>query len=171
MVMRHLFKKNKNLLVILSICAIGVLLVGYHCGFQKTCRVQKLDQAVRGEAVIQLPNGIVHAEVVDTPASRAQGLSGRSGLGEKEGMLFIFEHPGKYGFWMKDMLFPIDIVWISEEGYVVHVEHDISPSTYAVTNPPQTFINEPNAKYVLEIGAGQAAKLGAHLGTKVRIAR
>lgn len=171
MVMRHLFRKNRTASVAIAIAAIGILLVGYHCGLQKTCRVQMLDQTVRGEAVVQLPKGIVYAEVVDTPASRAQGLSGRSGLREKEGMLFVFDRPGRYGFWMKDMLFPIDIVWINEEGYIVHVENSVSPSTYAVTNPPQIFINDPDATYVLELGAGQAEKLGAHLGTKARIAK
>lgn len=171
MVMRHLFRKNKALWVFLAIGTITILSIGYHCGLQKTCSNKRVEQAIRGEAVVQLPQGIIHAEVVDTPASRSQGLSGRTSLGEKEGMLFVFDTSGKYGFWMKDMLFPIDMVWINQEGYIVHVEHNVSPSTYAVTNPPQVFMNEPDALYVLELSAGQAEKFGAFLGTKVRIAQ
>lgn len=171
MVMRHLFRRNRVVWITVAVLAVALLPVGYRCAIQKTCRVGTLEKAVRSEASVQLPLGTIYAEVVDTPASRAQGLSGRRGLGEKEGMLFIFDHPGRYGFWMKDMLFPIDIIWINTDGVVVHVERNVSPSSYAVTNPPQTFINEPDARYVLEVAAGQADKLGAHLGTGVKIAR
>lgn len=171
MVMRHLFKKNRIVWITVAVLSLALIPVGYRCAIQKTCKSGTVEKAVRGEAVVQLPKGMIYAEVVDTPASRAQGLSGRKTLGEKEGMLFVFEQPGRYGFWMKDMLFPIDIMWINDDGIVVHVEGNVSPSTYAVTDPPQTFINEPEARFVLELPARQAEKLGAHLGTKVRIVR
>src|SRR3989344_7332267 len=64
----------------------------------------------------------VKVELALTPEEQTQGFSGRSGLGENEGMLFVFDTPGKYGFWMKDMLFPIDIIWLAPDsrvGYVI----------------------------------------------------
>jgi uncharacterized membrane protein (UPF0127 family) len=162
-------KQKKTFGILLSITALIVLAYGYRCGVQKTCGSSVVEKVVRSGKEIVLPQGKVFAEVVDTPASRAQGLSGRSGLSLDEGMLFVFDHSGKYGFWMKDMLFPIDIVWINEEGVVVHVVHDATPASYFVTNPPQTFINTPDAKYVLELASGQAEKYGLYLGTKVKI--
>lgn len=162
-------RRNKTAIAVLAGLFLIALAYGYNCGLQKTCGVEIVEKAVRGKKEIELPQGRVYAEVVDTPQSRAQGLSGRASLAQDEAMLFVFDHPGKYGFWMKDMLFPIDIVWISEDGIVVHVEHNVSPSSYFTTNPPQTYINKPDAMYVLELASGQAEKYGLYLGTKVKM--
>jgi uncharacterized membrane protein (UPF0127 family) len=162
-------KQKKSVSVLLSVIVLFALAYGYRCGVQKTCGSSLVEKVVRSGEEITLPQGRVYAEVADTSASRAQGLSGRKGLSADEGMLFVFEHSGKYGFWMKDMLFPIDIVWINEDGIVVHVVHNATPASYFVTNPPQTFVNTPDAKYVLEVASGQAEKFGLYLGTKVKI--
>jgi uncharacterized membrane protein (UPF0127 family) len=162
-------KQRKTFGVVLSVVALFVLAYGYRCGLQKVCGSSLVEKVVRNGKEITLPQGKVHAEVANTPASRAQGLSGRSGLSSDEGMLFVFDHSGKYGFWMKDMLFSIDIVWINEDGVVVHVVHNATPASYFVTNPPQTFMNTPDARYVLELASGQAEKFGLYLGTKVKI--
>lgn len=160
---------RKSTLVITGIALFITLGYGYTCGLQKTCGSSVVEKIVRNGKKITLPKGEVYAEIVDTPQSRAQGLSERKGLAEDEGMLFVFEHPGKYGFWMKDMLFSIDIVWISEDGTVVHVEHSVTPETYSKNTSPQTFINTPDAKYVLELASGRADAFGLYLGTKVKI--
>jgi uncharacterized membrane protein (UPF0127 family) len=67
---------------------------------------------------------------------------------------------------MKDMLFSIDMVWLSSEGRVVYVKEHATPESY-----PQTFVNVVPAQYVLEIGDGMAEKYGLYLGTKVDLAR
>lgn len=162
-------KPGKGVYVLYAVLVALVLFAGYHCGFQKICKVALIEKAVRSQMELKFPKGSVYAEVVDTPASRAQGLSGREDLSARRGMLFVFEHPGKYGFWMKDMLFPIDIIWISEDGVVVHIERHVTPASYFEQDPPQTFINKPDAKYVLEVAEGQSEKLGIYLGTKVKI--
>ena len=64
---------------------------------------------------------LVCASVADTPEARQQGLSGRAGLGESEGMLFVFPKDGEYAFWMKDMRFSIDILWLSGNGTIVYM--------------------------------------------------
>lgn len=153
----------------LSVIALFALAYGYRCGIQETCGSSLVEKAVRGGKEITLPRGTVYAEVADTQASRTQGLSGRSGLALDEGMLFVFDYSGKYGFWMKDMLFPIDMVWINEDGVVVHVVRNATPESYFGHNPPETFVNVPDAKYVLEVASGQADKFGLYLGTKVKI--
>lgn len=148
-------KQQKWIIILLSI----ILLFGAAYRYEKSIR--------SGKEII-LPQGKVYVEIADTPALRAQGLSGRKGLAEGRGMLFVFQYPGRYGFWMKDMLFPIDIVWISGDGTVVHVEREVIPETYS-KSVPQTFINTPDAKYVLELAVGQSEKFGLFLGTKVKI--
>lgn len=87
--------------------------------------------------------------IADTADERMLGLSGTTGLPESTGLLFIFESDSRPGFWMKDMLFPIDIIWISAKGEVVGIEHDVSPATY-----PATFRPTEPIRYVLEVPAG-----------------
>lgn len=160
-------RDKKVVYLLLIAIAIGLGTYAYYCGFQKVCKSSLVEQVVRQDVELTLPKGDIVAEVVDTPQARAKGLSGRSELDDDEGMLFIFDHSGKYGFWMKDMKFSIDIVWINEEGTVVHIERHASPESYFDHDPPQTFVNEPDAKYVLELADGNAEKYGLYLGTKV----
>lgn len=81
--------------------------------------------------------------------SQEQGLSGRQSLGQNEGMLFVFDRPGIYPFWMKDMNFAIDMIWIGEDGRVVYIQKDAEPDSY-----PATFQSAEDAKYVLEVPSG-----------------
>ncbi len=101
-------------------------------------------------------------QVSDEQAERRQGLSGQAALENDEGMIFIFPENGRHGFWMKDMNFSIDIIWIDENFRVVHLEEMISPSTY-----PDSFVPSVDARYVLEIYTGQAQAQGIGLGDEV----
>lgn len=104
----------------------------------------------------------VKVTLADTPNERAQGLSGRKTLRDDEGMLFIFETQGMYGFWMKDMLIPIDIMWISNEGVVVDIHKNVSPATY-----PSVFRSKVPIKYVLELAAGFFERYNMKVGDAV----
>lgn len=98
--------------------------------------------------------------IQDTPEKRMQGLSGRPALGAYEGMLFIFPEEGIYSFWMKDMLFPIDIIWLSSNLSVVHIAKHVNPASY-----PDLFTPPSAAQYVLEVPAGFADKHAIDLGS------
>jgi uncharacterized membrane protein (UPF0127 family) len=149
-------------LIIVALCvALGYI---SYCFVTKSCTLSSVRKLTSNQVVIKPPKGEIVAEVVDTPASRELGLSGRTGLKKDEGMLFVFDKPGKYGFWMKDMLFPIDMVWISEDGLVVNVERNVTPESY-----PKAFINTIDAKHVLEINQGTAVTYGMYIGSKVDI--
>lgn len=87
--------------------------------------------------------------VADTKPARTQGLSGRTSLGDRQGMLFVFDENDQQGIWMKDMKFPIDIVWISENFRIVDIKRDATPESY-----PEVFMNTRPARYVLELPAG-----------------
>jgi len=98
----------------------------------------------------------VAVEVADTESSREQGLSGRASLMQNSGMLFVFDSPSLSGFWMKDMNFSLDMVFMDVNGKVVTVDQNLSPETYE-QNPPQVFYPASPAVYVLEVPAGYAA--------------
>ncbi|MGB3921718.1 MAG: DUF192 domain-containing protein [Minisyncoccia bacterium] len=105
----------------------------------------------------------VKVEIADTDLERSQGLSGREGLLPNHGMLFVFDAPGYHAFWMKDMKFPIDIIWINADSKVVWIEKNLSPETY-----PNLFRPKEPAKYVLEVPAGFAEEHGVVIGSVVQ---
>ncbi|MDP4007425.1 MAG: DUF192 domain-containing protein [bacterium] len=102
---------------------------------------------------IQIGETTLKVEVADTNKERSQGLSGRDLIAENEGMLFVFKEPRVYGFWMKDMNFAIDIVWIDSKKKVVGVERNIAPKTF-----PEVFYPAEPIQYVLEVNAGFAER-------------
>ena len=110
----------------------------------------------------------ISVDIVDTPALRARGLSGRADLPESQGMLFLFETPGSQVFWMKDMHFEIDILWIRDAKLV-----GVTPTV------PLPKLGLPLLRYsspapcdvVLELRAGAAQRMGLRVGHAVRIER
>jgi uncharacterized membrane protein (UPF0127 family) len=95
-------------------------------------------------------------EVADTPAERGRGLSGREMLPENSGMLFVFDTPRRYGFWMYGMKFPLDIIWIDERLRVVYFVENAQPCV----NICETYEPPADALYVLEVNAGFVKKYG-----------
>jgi hypothetical protein len=108
---------------------------------------------------------VLDAEVADTPARKQRGLSGRDALPEGHGMLFPYAEPGLHGFWMPDMRFDIDIVWI-REGRIVHVEPDVP---HAVSGKLPVYRPAEPADLVLEVAAGTARRLGWRVGDAVLV--
>ncbi|MBF0353332.1 MAG: DUF192 domain-containing protein [SAR324 cluster bacterium] len=117
-------------------------------------------------AQIATPSGVrLDVELADTEEKRHLGLGFRQGLSEGKGMLFIFEEKELHGFWMKNMRFPIDIIWLDNHK-IVHIESDV-PSPVSAQDLP---VYKPSrmANMVLEIGAGQARKLGLITGQSLK---
>lgn len=83
----------------------------------------------------------------DQPA-RELGLGGRDSLASTTGMLFVFDEPSRQGFWMKDMKFPIDIIWLDENFRIITVAADVLPSSY-----PTIFYPKEKSAFVLEVAA------------------
>ncbi len=91
-----------------------------------------------------------------------QGLSGRLSLDEGTGMLFIFENSARYAFWMKDMNFNIDIIWIGENFEIAYIKKDAKPESF-----PEAFTPNRDAKYILEVPAGFSDKYNLKESDKV----
>lgn len=113
-------------------------------------------------ASLKVGSTSINIEIASTPDERAHGLSGRESLDENTGMLFIFEEVGDHGFWMNEMKFGIDIIWIDEYGSVIGIEKGVLPETY-----PAVFYPPLPVKYVLEVNAGQTEVWGVKIGDKV----
>lgn len=104
----------------------------------------------------------LYVELADIPEKRSQGLSGRKELREDGGMLFVFDEPDIYSFWMKDMNFPIDIIWIGEDLKIADITRNAKPESY-----PETFQSKKPAKYAIEVNAGWSLKNGVQIGMTV----
>ena len=115
------------------------------------------------EPDIQVENGITF-EIVSDSAAQQKGLSGRPVIPDNYGMLFVFPTDGNYGFWMVDMLAPIDMVWLLSDGSIAGITPSVSPDTYPTVFYPPTPI-----RYVLETQAGFAKKKGWKVGTKITL--
>jgi uncharacterized protein len=121
-----------------------------------------LRQPTERPVYVKIGNSLIEVAVASTPEERARGLSGRESLETGTGLLFIFDKPDIYAFWMKEMNFPIDIVWISSENRIIGIEHSVSPDSY-----PQTFSSSGPVKYVLEIPAGYSRAYNIDSGMQV----
>ncbi len=108
---------------------------------------------------------VIRAEVADTEARKERGLSGREGLRDGEGMLFPYERPGRPGFWMRDMRFDLDLIWIRGDR-VVEITPDVSHAPARQLDVLQPA--EPVDR-VLEVAAGTAERLGWQVGDPVHI--
>lgn len=106
------------------------------------------------------PEGVIQIETADSPSERQLGLSGQKSIDENSGLLFIFDNNSVDNcFWMKEMNFPIDMVWMNENKEVITVTENVTPNSY-----PETFCPTQPAKYGLEIATGQASVLGIQPG-------
>jgi len=98
-------------------------------------------------------NSSFRISIADTALERARGLSNKISLPKEEGLLFVFNEIGVYHFWMKDMNFPIDIIWIGEDYKIVYIKENALPESY-----PEKFNPNQPALYVLEINAGMVSE-------------
>ncbi len=115
-------------------------------------------------AVAEFGGVSLRIEYATTPEDREMGLGGRSEIPKDYGMLFVFPIDDMHGFWMKDMLVPIDIFWLDDKGQVVFIMADVSPSSY-----PNVFYPTTPARYVLETVAGFASEHDINVGAQLEL--
>jgi len=94
-------------------------------------------------------NHTYHLQVASTETAMEKGLGGREYMPAAEGMLFDMGRSTKQCYWMKDMRFPLDIIWLDEDQHVTHIERSLRPDTY-----PKRYCAE--GRYVIELNAGQS---------------
>ena len=113
---------------------------------------------------IQLHGQTIRVSLADTPATRQLGLGGREGLAADEGMLFVFPSDGEYAFWMKDMRFSIDILWLAADGTIVTIAKSVPPESY-----PKDFSPTSPSRYVMELPANYSDSHEINVGDRVQL--
>lgn len=100
-------------------------------------------------------------EVSDDPDERTMGLEYKDSMKVNQAMLFIFDSQGEQGIWMKNMNFPLDILWLDSNMAIVDISENNLPCT---SDECPTVVNDVPALYVLEINAGLSEKIGLKMG-------
>lgn len=129
---------NKKILLLIIVIIIIFLIYSVSRGqsFQKVC-INKV---------------CIDVELADTAEKRQLGLMFRKSMDRNKGMLFIFEKEGRHTFWMKNMNFPLDLIWIGQDDKVVGITYNALPCNELYKN----ISIEKSVKYVLEVNAGFA---------------
>lgn len=125
----------------------------------------KMREYLLPTAMIKIAGQTLKVELAQTPLAWKKGLSGRKNLKEGRGMLFVFSETKRHAIWMKDMNFPIDIIWI-KAGQVVDMAQNVPPAAPGDKNPP-VYLPREDAGGVLEVSAGFAERYNLKIGDKI----
>lgn len=113
------------------------------------------------EGQVMVGSKVVSVDIADDQCKLMLGLSGKTALSDA-GMIFVFPQTGSYGFWMKDMNFSLDIIWIDDNYKVSGIVKNLSPDTYS-----KSYGQQYTARYVLEVPAGFADSNNIKAGDEV----
>jgi uncharacterized membrane protein (UPF0127 family) len=115
-----------------------------------------------GAVRFETPRGpwVVRVEVASTDESRRRGLMFRRELGPDRGMLFVFEGPAEHGFWMRNTLLSLDLIFLGDDRSVVGVVERAEPKTETIRTVKKL------SRYVVEVAAGEAAAHAVGPGTR-----
>lgn len=164
--------KFLNLKIIILVLTFLVAIGGLFVFFDKS---DEIEDATIEVASNEIDNGAylfdmgidgldLKVDLANTIEKRSTGLSGRKKLKENQGMFFVFDSPGFYSFWMKDMNFPIDIIWIGKDLKIVDVTENIPPDSF-----PRKYGSDQMTQYVLEVNSGWVQNHKIEIGMKVSL--
>lgn len=115
--------------------------------------------------IVMFGEDAIRVEFADEPVEWSRGLQFSESLGVHDGMLFVFPEERRVSFWMKDVFFPIDMIFIDANGKVVGIEHAVPPCN---EEPCHSYVYN-GVKYVLEVQASLAEKNGISIGDFLNI--
>ncbi|MCK5510280.1 DUF192 domain-containing protein [Candidatus Parcubacteria bacterium] len=146
---------------ILIIFAITLLTICFIIFLFYTKEKQEQHQSIA--PAVEINDIIIPVELADTPEKHIQGLSDKKEL--IGGMLFLFDNKKVRNFWMKNMNFPIDIIWI-DNGKIVNISENLQPEG---ERPEKTYSSIYPVNYVLEVNAGFCEENNILIGDKIKI--
>ena len=118
---------------------------------------------------LYIGNAKIFVNFANTDEERQKGLSGRDNLAEKEGLLFVFDKDSNPGFWMKDMLIPIDIIWIND-GKIIQIDKNVPPPPLGTSLTDLAIYRASiGIDYVLEVNSGFSEKNGLKVGDNISL--
>lgn len=117
--------------------------------------------------LLKVGNAFLKIETADSPEERSQGLSDRKSLCSDCGLLFIFDQPGFYPFWMRRMNFDIDILWV-RDGEVAEITYEAKAPPKEEFESPKTFYqSKVPVEMVLEVNSGWVKENGIKIGDRI----
>ncbi len=151
---------------------ISIFLLAMICLYTiSACEVSNDKSKKLPSGTVTINNHVFAVEVAENDVTRAQGLSGRATLGEGKGMYFVFPTATVQSFWMKEMHFPLDMIWINDN-QVVGVTADIPPPAAGTKlQDLKHYTSTQPANAVLELDVGSAAASHIQAGDKVIFSR
>lgn len=160
---------KKDLAIIFGLFLLIVALLAFGqglstVGFLKEGGQTQTTTRQKGYTDVVIKTLNVSAKVASKPSDRKRGLSNLDSLPIGEGLLFVFEKPGSYAFWMKDMKFAIDIIWIDESKRVVDLTVNVPPEPGRDEDELTLYRPRGEALYVLEVNAGLSTLHGIQIG-------
>lgn len=138
---------------------VGLLIMGF-LAFASWQAYQYAQHLQYQHAPLTIAGSSYDMRVVSSNPLREKGLSGTPKLEKNEGMLFVFEKDATWGIWMKDMLMPIDIIWLDNQKKVVYMVKQADPNSY----PHTTYRPARQARYVAELQAGTIERRNIKIG-------
>ncbi|MFT7327866.1 MAG: uncharacterized membrane protein (UPF0127 family) [Crocinitomicaceae bacterium] len=141
---------------------IALVIIAFVIIFFQYLSIKNNQFVNRNDLLVMIGGEVLETQISDRPDERRVGLSNHTSLGKNEAMLFVFDTPGPHSFWMKNMDFPIDIIWLDSNKEIIYIEEDVSPETY-----PKSFFPNKNATYVLEVVSGFSKKNNIQIGNKL----
>lgn len=118
--------------------------------------------------VLQIGQVNLGVELADTPQLRRQGLSGRAFLAADTGMLFLFDAPDRHRFWMRDMRFDLDFIWIVN-GKVAEITPNVLAEPGVADENLRVYLPQVPVDSMLEVNRGWAAQNGIQVGDSVQL--
>lgn len=103
-------------------------------------------------------------DIVSEKEDLIRGLSGIKEMEDDSGLLMVFQNDDYHGIWMKDMHFPIDILWLNQSLEVVYIKESVFPETF-----PEVFRPKEKSRYVLEVNSGMVGRFNISIGDKAML--
>lgn len=167
-------KRIRNSISIYILLAFSALLILFvyskiRTNLTKPHLVSQPNSETGDKQKILVAENIVYVDIARSAGEKTKGLSGRNSLGENEGMLFVFEENSRPTFWMKDMNFGLDIIWI-DDGRIIYIHKNVPAPEPGASDSELPKYSPPNViDYVLEVNAGFADKYKIKVGDRVEI--
>lgn len=114
---------------------------------------------------------IINADISDEKNERAMGLANRDSLASDSGMLFVFEKPDKYRFWMKGLKFPLDFIWILDDRVVDVLKNVPAPTANTPDNQLPVYGPTTKVNRVLEVNSGFIERHNIRVGDKIQLVK
>ena len=157
-----MMKSKRNSTLFFFICLLFI--AGILFGLKLIAFPSKKDQDNLSKVIFG--NKVIFVEIAKTPQERQKGLSGREAFDSEHGMLFVFEKEGHYPFWMKDMKFNLDFVFLKGKTVVDLKENIPFPKA---NEKPELMASQENFDKALEVKAGTIKLLNLQIGDQAEI--